>query len=135
MRIAFVCLGNTCRSQMAEVWARHLGGDKVEAVSAGLHPLGFVASQTREAMAEEGVRMDGQLSKGLDAINWAEVDLLVNLSGVPTDALVPEFEGKRLEWKIPDPYLDSLESYRCVRDLLKDKVQALLDELAPTQSA
>ena len=133
MRIVFVCLGNSCRSQMAEAWARHLGGGRVEAQSAGLRPLGFVASETKEVMAEKGVSMDGQRSKGLDAIDWGQVDVLVNMSGFPARDLVPEFSGKRLDWKVADPYLDPLESYRSVRDLLERKVRRLLEELPPAQ--
>jgi arsenate reductase len=129
VRIAFVCLGNSCRSQMAEAWARHLGGDSVEALSAGLRALGFIANETKEVMVEKGISLDGQRSKNLDAIDWARVDVLVNMSGVPARPLVPEFKGKRLDWKIPDPYMDPLESYRSVRDLLERKVRTLLNDL------
>ena len=117
---------------MAEAWTRHLGGGKVEALSAGLRALGFIATETREVMTEKGISLDGQRSKGLDAIDWSQVDVLVNMSGVPARNLVPEFKGKRLDWKIPDPYMDPLESYRSVRDLLERKVRRLLDETHPT---
>ena len=118
---------------MAEAWARHLGGGRVEAQSAGLRPLGFIASETKEVMEEKGVSMDGQRSKGLDASDWSQVDVLVNMSGLPARDLVPEFSGKRLDWKVADPYLDPLESYRSVRDLLERKVRRLLEELPPAQ--
>ena len=131
LRIVFVCLGNSCRSQMAEAWARHLSGGRVEALSAGVRALGFIATETREVMAEKGVSMDAQRSKGLDAIDWGQVDVLVNMSGFPARDLVPEFSGKRLDWKVADPYLDPLESYRSVRDLLERKVRRLLNDLAP----
>ena len=114
---------------MAEAWARHLGGDKVEALSAGVRALGFIARETREVMAEEGISLDGQHSKNLDAIDWSAVDVLVNMSGYPSRQLVPEFKGRRLDWKVPDPYMDALESYRSVRDLLERKVRHLLEEL------
>jgi protein-tyrosine-phosphatase len=129
--IVFVCLGNSCRSQMAEAWARHLGGDKIEALSAGVRALGFIARETKEVMAEEGISLDGQRSKNLDALDWSKVDLLVNMSGFPGRDLVPEFKGRRIDWKVPDPYMDALESYRSVRDLLERKVRRLLEELAP----
>ncbi len=132
-RIVFVCLGNSCRSQMAEAWARHLGADRVEALSAGVRPLGFIASETKEVMAEKGIRLDGQRSKGLDAIDWTHVDILVNMSGFPGRDLVPEFSGQRLDWKVVDPYMDPLESYRSVRDLLERKIRRLLEELPPAQ--
>jgi len=114
---------------MAEAWARHLGAGKVEALSAGLRPLGFIASETKEVMEEKGISLDGQRSKGLNAIDWSQVDVLVNMSGFPGRDLVPEFNGKRLDWKVADPYMDPLESYRSVRDLLERKVRRLLDDL------
>ncbi len=131
MRVVFVCLGNSCRSQMAEAWARHLAGDRIEALSAGIRPLGFIASETKEVMAEKGIRLDGQRSKGLDAIDWSQVDVLVNMSGFPAREVVAEFKGKRHDWKVADPYMDPLESYRSVRDLLERKIRTLLEELAP----
>ncbi|MGH9778930.1 MAG: low molecular weight phosphatase family protein [Candidatus Acidiferrales bacterium] len=133
MRVVFVCLGNSCRSQMAEAWARHLGAGRVEALSAGVRALGFIATETREVMAEKGVSMDGQRSKGFDAIDWPQVDVLVNMSGFPTRDVVPDFKGKCLDWKIADPYMDPLETYRSVRDLLERKVRKLLEELPPAK--
>jgi arsenate reductase len=135
VRVVFVCLGNSCRSQMAEAWARHLGGDRIEALSAGVRPLGFIASETREAMEEKGISLDGQNSKGLDTIDWATVDVLVNMSGFPARAVAPQFKGKRFDWKVPDPYLDPLESYRSVRELLERNVRRLLDDLVPASQS
>jgi len=131
VRIVFVCLGNSGRSQMAEAWARHLSGGRVEALSAGLRPLGFIARETKEVMAEKGISLDGQRSKGLDAIDWNQVDVLVNMSGYPARDLVTAFNGKRLDWKVADPYMDPLETYRSVRDLLERKIRKLLEELPP----
>lgn len=115
---------------MAEAWAHHLGAGRVEALSAGVRPLGFIASETKEVMAEKGISLDGRRSKGLDAIDWNQVDVLVNMSGFPTRDLVREYKGKRVDWKVSDPYLDPLESYREVRDLLERKVRRLLDEVS-----
>jgi len=135
VRVAFVCLGNSCRSQMAEAWARHLGGDNIEAFSAGLRALGFIADETKEVMAEKGVSMDGQRSKGLEAIDWARVDVLVDMSGLHARNLVADFTGRGIDWRVPDPYMESLESYRSVRDLLERKVCHLLKGLAAAQPA
>ncbi len=120
---------------MAEAWARHLGRDTVEALSAGLRALGFIASETKEVMAEKEVSLDGQRSKGLDAIDWARVDVLVDMSGLHARNLLADFTGRGIDWRVPDPYMESLESYRSVRDLLERKVRRLLDEFQQTQSA
>ena len=130
-RVAFVCLGNSCRSQMAEAWARHLGTGKVEALSAGLRPLGFIAQETKAVMAEKEVSLDGQHSKGLEAIDWDGVDLLVDMSGARVHRMLEDCGGRFTEWKVEDPFGESLESYRAVRDLLERKVRRLLADLAP----
>ncbi|MGH9804165.1 MAG: low molecular weight phosphatase family protein [Candidatus Acidiferrales bacterium] len=128
-RIAFVCLGNSCRSQMAEAWARHLSEGRVEAMSAGVRPLGFVALETIEVMSEKGISLDGHKSKGLDAIHWRQVDVLVNMSPYAAETFASAFTGRRLEWKVRDPFDESLDSFREVRDLLEKLVRKLLNEL------
>src|ERR1700691_5782694 len=80
-KVLFVCLGNSCRSQMAEALARHLASDVIEASSAGLIPLGFIAEPTRAVLAERGVGCEGQTSKALLEADVASCDLLVNMSG------------------------------------------------------
>lgn len=129
-RIVFICIGNSCRSPMAEGWARHLGKGEVEAASAGLYPLGHIAQETIQVMKEKNVSLAGQTSKGLEDINWQEVDVLVNMTRLPAPAVVPGFRGATHNWNIPDPYGESLPTYRKVRDLLEQKVEQLLAELS-----
>lgn len=139
-RVAFVCVGNSCRSQMAEAWLRHLAGSEpnpvaVEAVSAGLHPLGYITEETKEVMEEKNVSLAGQESKGLEAIDWQQVEILVNMTPLPGRSVVPGFQGERLDWKIPDPYGQPLRTYRRVRDQLERKVKRLLAELKKSSPA
>lgn len=129
IRVAYVCLGNSCRSQMAEAWTRHLSNGRVEAVSAGLHPLGFIAPETIQVMEEKQISLAGHHSKGLDAIDWQLVDVLVNMSPMATASLAPAFQGRRHEWKVKDPFQESLAIHREVRDELQRKVEQLLKEL------
>jgi len=136
-RIAFVCVGNAARSQMAEGWTRHLarGGDvEVEPMSAGLTPLGYITSETYQVMEEKKVSLEGQQSKGLEALDWKQVDLLVNMTGLPGRSVVPGFQGKRLDWRVRDPFGEPLRTYRKVRDQVERKVKRLLDELKKTSS-
>ncbi len=128
-RIAFVCSGNACRSQMAEGWVRHRAVEGIEAVSAGLAPLGYITSETAQVMKEKNVSVDGQQSKGLEAIDWGQVDVLVNMTFMPVRSVVPGFEGRRVEWRVPDPFQCSLRTYRRVRDLLERRVDKLIAEL------
>ncbi len=129
MGVVFVCYGNACRSQMAEAWARHYAQGRVEAQSAGLYPLGEITEDTVTVMSEKGISLDAQDSKGLDAIDWQQVDVLVNLTAWPTASIVPGFTGRRAQWHVRDPFGESLEVYREVRDELERRVRALVEEL------
>ncbi len=128
-RIAFVCIGNACRSQMAEAWVRHRAVEGIEAVSAGLTPLGYITPETSQVMKEKNVSVDGQQSKGLEAIDWKQVDVLVNMSFMPVRSVVPGFSRRRVEWRVPDPFQSSMRTYRRVRDLLERRVDKLIAEL------
>lgn len=79
MKVLFVCTANSCRSQMAEAWARQLFPAGWTAASAGLitHPI---HDRTRAIMAEAGVPMDGQVSKSIDTQDLDAFDLIVTLS-------------------------------------------------------
>jgi arsenate reductase len=129
VRIAFVCIGNACRSQMAEGWVRHRAVEGIEAVSAGLAPLGYITPETAQVMKEKNVSVDGQQSKGLEAIDWKQVDVLVNMTFMPVRSVVPGFSGRRVEWRVPDPFQGSMRTYRRVRDLLERRVNKLIAEL------
>jgi arsenate reductase len=129
LKILFVCFGNSCRSQMAEAWARHLAPEKVRAFSAGSWPLGTIAAGTYEVMQEKGLALEGQTSKGLRDVPLATMDVVVTM-GREVDCPVPEdFKGRIIDWDIPDPYNRDLEFYRSVRDLIELQVRVLLDDL------
>ena len=79
-RVLFLCTGNSCRSQMAEGWARHLFGDKVDACSAGTEPLGLNPLAVR-AMREAGVDISTHTSKTVGACSPETLDLVVTVCG------------------------------------------------------
>src|ERR1700683_5034768 len=82
-KVLFLCVGNACRSQMAEAIARHSASDVIEASSAGLVPFGEIPSTTLAALRERGISADGQSSKGLRSEDVAAVDLVINMTGRP----------------------------------------------------
>jgi len=133
-RVCYVCFGNSCRSQMAEAWTRHLSAGQVEAVSAGVHPLGFITPETEIVMAEKQISLDGHASKGLDDVDWEMVDVMVNMSPLPTASMVPGFSGRRVDWKVRDPFGYPLATYRRVRDDLEKRVQELLEQMKSSSS-
>ena len=129
IRVVFVCHGNACRSQMAEAWTRHYAQGRVKVQSAGLHPLGEIIEDTLTVMSEKGISLDGQDSKGLEAIDWQQVDVLVNMAAWPTGSIVPGFTGRRMQWNVRDPFGEPLEVYRKVRDELEWRVRTLVEEM------
>lgn len=80
MNILFLCTGNSCRSQMAEAWARHLKADQFNAYSAGTEPHGMNPHAV-QVMQEVGVDMQGQYSKRVDDLADVHLDLVVTVCG------------------------------------------------------
>jgi arsenate reductase len=114
---------------MAEAWANHLGNGKVQASSAGSHPLGEITGDTYTVMHEKRVSLDGQWSKGLRDVPVAEMDVVVGM-GCEVACPVPAgFRGRVVEWDIPDPYARGIDAFREARDLIEQQVQALLADL------
>ena len=77
----FLCTGNSCRSQMAEGFAKAYGHDILEVHSAGLSPASIVQDETHQTMAERGVRLEGQHPKGIEMMMRVPFDVVVNMSG------------------------------------------------------
>lgn len=126
-KVLFICLGNSCRSIMAEALARHLCGDRWLAASAGLSPLGLVAPETLVALAELGVSTAGLRSKGLEEFVLAEFRLLINLSQHSLAGRFSPADAPRLLHRpVPDPYGGGLADYRRSRDAIR---QLILREL------
>ncbi len=127
LKILFVCVGNSCRSQMAEAFAKKLGGARVKAWSAGSAPYGEIVPETATVLAEKGISLDGHWSKSLKDVPVDEMNVVVGM-GCEVACPVPAgFKGRVIEWNIPDPFGRELEYYRSVRDLIARQVRALLD--------
>lgn len=128
-KILFVCVGNSCRSQMAEAFANRRGAGKVRAWSAGSHPFGRILLNTQAVLEEKGISLQGHWSKGLDEVAAQEMDVVVAMGCEVACPLPNGFAGRFIEWDIPDPYGCELDMYRDVRDLIERQVVSLLDEL------
>ena len=117
--VLYVCLGNSCRSIMAEALTRHIFPDSVLAGSAGLNPLGFISGETLQVLAEAGVATAGLWSKGLADLDLSEFHLLVNLTTFSLEARVPQvFSGRVIHHPVTDPFGRSLPVYRQARDVI-----------------
>jgi arsenate reductase (thioredoxin) len=135
-RVLFVCLGNSCRSPMAEALARHLAPDVMEPSSAGLMALGYVAPPTHAVLQESGVSSEGLVSKPLRLVDLGAIDLIVNLAGRSVEK---HLDGRALpveDWDVGDPFGSDLEVYRRIRDEIERRVLQLAARLrAGEQSA
>jgi protein-tyrosine-phosphatase len=122
-KVLFICLGNSCRSIMAEALTRHLCGERWDAASAGLNPLGRVAPETKEVLTEMGVDTEGLRSKGLEEINLRDYRLLVNLSEYDLKGFIPpECQDRLIQRPMPDPFGGSLKEYRLSLAAIKQMV-------------
>ncbi|HEY2827295.1 MAG TPA: arsenate reductase ArsC [Pirellulales bacterium] len=120
MKVVFVCVENSNRSQMAEAFGRMAG---LEAYSAGSKPSGVVNPKAIEAMRELGYDLSKHQSKGLNDLPPGEFDLAITM-GCGDEC--PMLKAKRREdWQIPDPKLMPPDEFRKVRDEIAAKVKAL----------
>jgi len=124
-RVLFVCIGNSCRSQMAEAFARAYGADVIEAHSAGLAPASIIMPHTRAVLAEKNLSMDGQFPKSLEMVAREPFDIVVNMSG----RKLPSPSGRVIEWPVPDPVGEPEETYRAVAAQIEGLVMRLILEL------
>lgn len=127
VKVLFVCIGNSCRSPMAEAIARQDAGDKIEAFSAGLAPLGFVAQMTRQTLVENGYAVEGLQSKPIVPEVWEQADMVINMSGRPRTDAFREY-AKVEDWQIEDPYGD-VEAYPKTFAAIRQRVADLAARL------
>jgi protein-tyrosine-phosphatase len=129
VRTLFVCIGNSCRSPMAEALARHLGADVIEPSSAGIYPASIIQPETLQVLEERGIKLEPRKPRSLFLLDAKQVDLLVNMSGAPLDNLLHSFLGRQIVWPVRDPVGQPLGVYRAVRDEIEKKVSELIKEL------
>ena len=128
-RVLFLCIGNACRSQMAEAIARHRASDVIEASSAGLVPYGEIPHTTLTVLGEIGISVEGQTSKPLRPEDISEADIVINMTGRPGAAIFAEPAAKIEDWDVGDPYGFHLAVYRAIRDEIERRVEDLARRL------
>jgi arsenate reductase len=134
VKVLFLCTGNSCRSQMAEGWARHLKGDEIEPYSAGIEKHGLNSNAVK-VMAEAGVDISGHQSKTVNELPVREFDYVVTVCGHANENC-PFFPGKAkvIHVGFDDPPKlaagakneeEALEHYRRVRDEIRAYVETI----------
>ena len=135
LKVLFLCTGNSCRSQMAEGWARHLKANIIDAYSAGIHPIG-VSSRATQVMTEAGVDISMHKSKHLDEFSEIDFDYVITLCDNAAENC-PVFTGKAKVFHRPfeDPYFatgseeDIMETFRKVRNDIRKFIEEMPDNL------
>lgn len=124
LKVAFVCVHNSCRSQMAEGWAKQLGSDIFEVYSAGTENYPEVKPLAVQVMEEAGVSMEGHLPKLLSDIP-SELDVLITMG---CNVVCPFIPNRLMEdWGLDDPSGGPIEDFRETRDIIKEKVLDLIE--------
>lgn len=121
--VLFLCIGNSCRSQMAEGLLRHLGGDRYDVRSAGI-VQSHLRAETVEAMREIGIDIARHWSKTADVYAGQDFDLVVTTCDEAKE-VCPLFPGAKrmLHWSIPDPVGLGPQAYRAARDELQRRIE------------
>ena len=132
--VLFVCFGNACRSPMAEAIARKEAGDIIAAASAGLYPLGEIASHTRRTLEKYGYSTEGLASKTIEPEAWRRADVVINLSGRMRQLEFDDFE-KVEDWEVADPYGEDGASYQKTLEDVRARVRELAQRLRAAQPA
>jgi protein-tyrosine-phosphatase len=126
-RVLFVCVENSCRSQMAEAFARLHGSGQVEAYSAGSRPSGRVNPRAVQFMRERGIDLSAHRSKGVGELAGLDFAAVVSMGCGDACPAVPA--ARRIEWSIPDPKDLPDAEFRAVRDQIDHQVRELLAHL------
>lgn len=122
-RVAFICVHNSCRSQMAEGWVKKLGSDVLEVYSAGIEKYLEVKPLAVQVMEEAGVDMTGHYPKLLSEIP-EKVDILITMGCNVMCPFIPNSHSEN--WGLEDPSGGPIEDYRRTRALIKEKVEDLI---------
>lgn len=127
-RIAFICVENARRSQMAQGFAEVFGQGSVEVHSAGSRPSTQIDPLVIEVMKEKGIDLTAKRPEGLNDLPPIEMDYLITMG---CEEVCPAVLAKKIiEWKIPDPKGKSIDFFREVRDLIENKVRDFLKEIS-----
>lgn len=128
MKILFLCVANSARSQIAEGLAKKILGEEFSIQSAGSNPSGRVHRMAIQVLEEMGVDPSEQFSKSWDQMDLHSMDLIITLCAEEVCPVVP-IKVKKLHWPIPDPAAvggtnsERLEAFRKTRELLRERIE------------
>jgi arsenate reductase len=133
IKVMFVCIGNACRSPMAEAIARQDAGDLLEVSSAGLFPLGCVPHMTQKTLQRNGYSVEGLDSKFIDKDSLAMADLVINLSGYDNNDIAFGRAARIEKWPVDDPYGEDEAIYQNILEEIQRRIKDLVVRLRRRQ--
>ena len=129
VKILFVCVGNSCRSQMAEGFVKHIAGKYIEVRSAGTKPAKTVSGKGERVMGERSIDISAQYPKRLSEKDLVWADRVIVMGCGVEDPRLDDVDEKVEDWGIDDPMGQPVETYREIRDEIEGKVKDLLKKL------
>ena len=130
LSVLFVCIGNSCRSPMAESIALRDAADLFECASAGLSALGVVQKQTLQTLETNGYPTDGLYSKPILKEAWADADLVINMSGYARETAFARGDWHKVEdWDVEDPYGSDPKVYQRIFEDIRTRIETLAARL------
>ena len=127
-KVLFVCVENSCRSQMAEGFARVFGVGIIEVYSAGSKPSGKINPLAIEVMAEVGIDISKNISKGFSELAVNNFDYVITLGCQDVCPIIPA--RKHIDWQIDDPKGKDIVFFRKVRDDVSYRVRELIKSVS-----
>ena len=139
-RVLFLCTGNSCRSQIAEGWLRHIAGERVEVCSAGTKPVGLNPAAVA-VMREAGIDISDQKSKHVEEFSGQDFLFVITVCDAALESC-PVFPGAlyQLHWSFEDPAAakgseeEKLAVFRRVRDEIGDRVREFAERELPART-
>lgn len=129
VRIAFVCVENAGRSQMAAAFARRRKEAGIEVVSGGTRPAGRIHPVVVAVMREAGIDLGGERPRAVTPDEILACDVVVTMGCASDDVCPARFRGDSIDWDLPDPAGKPIEEVRRIRDEIERRVTVLLDEV------
>jgi arsenate reductase (thioredoxin) len=130
LRVLFICIGNSCRSPMAESIALRDAGNLFEPTSAGLSPLGVIQELTVQTLERNGYPTGGLSSKPILNREWDAADLVINMSGYPRQRVFEPDDWHNVEdWDVEDPYGSDPTVYQRVFEDIRTRIESLAARL------
>ncbi len=128
-KVAFVCVENAGRSQMAAAFARRANRPGLTVVSGGTLPAPRLNPMVVEAMREAGIDLSREVPRGLSAAELADCDYVITMGCAAGEVCPATFRGDAIDWALPDPKGKSLEEVRRIRDEIERRVKAFVEEM------